>query len=351
MELSHPWPARQDTALSQQMLLAMLSMFKSSKSPTEAIKVLRENFGHEEVTKHEEASKQLANISLMLFGGHKGQASEQVQGQLCQELSTSGLLLKIVTNFHRSGHEGRKDTANIFTNVLQRQIGTRSPIVEYICQTPEILFALCRGYEVEENALNCGAMLRDCIRYQPLAKIILYSNYFMNFFRLIEAPCFHSSSDAFQTFRELLTRHKLLAAEFLEENYDIIFQRYQSLLDSDNNVTRRQSLKLLAELLLEPHNFHPMTMYISNQDNLKLIMIKMKSEQSLNIQFQAFQVFKVFVAYPNKPKSIVANLLRNRDQLVEFLTDLQADSANDDQFEDEKAYLIKVIKELKKVKK
>lgn len=55
--------------------------------------------------------------------------------------------------------------------------------------------------------------------------------------------------------QELLTRHKILSAEFLEINYDKVFSHYQRLLNSENYVTRRQSLKLLGELLLDRHNF------------------------------------------------------------------------------------------------
>lgn len=55
--------------------------------------------------------------------------------------------------------------------------------------------------------------------------------------------------------QELLTRHKPLCAEFLEINYDKVFTHYQQLLNSENYVTRRQSLKLLGELLLDRHNF------------------------------------------------------------------------------------------------
>jgi hypothetical protein len=33
----------------------------------------------------------------------------------------------------------------IFNNILRRQIGTRTPTVEYICTKPDILFTLCRG--------------------------------------------------------------------------------------------------------------------------------------------------------------------------------------------------------------
>ncbi len=93
-------------------------------------------------------------------------------------------------------------------------------------------------------------------------------------------------------FQELLTRHKLLCAEFLEHNYDRVFSEYQGLLNSENYVTRRQSLKLLGELLLDRHNFTVMTRYISNPDNLKLMMNMLK-EKSRNIQFEAFHVFKV----------------------------------------------------------
>ena len=79
--------------------------------------------------------------------------------------------------------QGKKDAAQIFNNVLRRQIGTRTPTVEYICTSPEIVFTLCRGYEHQEIALNCGTMLRECIRYETLAKIILYSEHFYDFFK------------------------------------------------------------------------------------------------------------------------------------------------------------------------
>ena len=50
--------------------------------------------------------------------------------------------------------------------------------------------------------------------------------------------------------------------------------------------------QLLGELLLDRHNFTIMTRYISNPDNLKLMM-NMLREKSRNIQFEGFHVFKV----------------------------------------------------------
>ena len=86
-----------------------------------------------------------------------------------------------------------------------------------------------------------------------------------------------------------------MVANFLETNYDKFFENYQKLLISENYVTRRQSLKLLGELLLDRYNFTVMTRYISNPDNLKLMM-NMLREKSRNIQFEAFHVFKVYTS-------------------------------------------------------
>lgn len=67
---------------------------------------------------------------------------------------------------------------------------------------------------------------------------------------------------------------------------------YKDLLHSPNYVTKRQSLKLLGEILLDRTNFNVMTRYISSEDNLKDMMNLLK-DKSKNIQFEAFHVFKV----------------------------------------------------------
>uniref|UniRef100_A0A182JGE0 Protein Mo25 n=1 Tax=Anopheles atroparvus TaxID=41427 RepID=A0A182JGE0_ANOAO len=326
---------------------------KSQKSPQELVKALKEAVnslerGDKKAEKaQEDVGKNLVLIKNMLYGTADAEPqTEIVVSQLAHELYSANLLLLLIQNLNRIDFEGKKDVAQIFNNVLRRQIGTRSPTVEYVCTKPEILFTLMAGYEHQEIALNCGTMMRECARHEPLAKIMLHSDEFFNFFRYVEVSTFDIASDAFSTFRELLTRHKILCAEFLEQNYDKMFNHYEQLLHSENYVTRRQSLKLLGELLLDRHNFTVMTKYISNPDNLKLMMNMLK-EQSRNIQLEAFHVFKVFVANPNKPKPILDILLRNREKLVDFLTRFHTDRTEDEQFNDEKAYLIKQIKELK----
>lgn len=296
----------------------------------------------------EEVSKNLNIIRNMLYGSGDQEPHTEVVAQLAQEMYNSNMFQILIRNLNKIDFEGRKDVVAIFNNLLRRQIGSRSPTVEYICTHPDILFELIKGYDQQEIALNCGMMLRECCRYEPLAKIMLYSDEFYKFFHYVEMSTFDIASDAFSTFKELLTKHKMLSAEFLENNYDKVFETYQRLLNSENYVTRRQALKLLGELLLDRHNFTIMTRYITNPDNLKLMM-NMLREKSRNIQFEAFHVFKVFVANPNKPKAILDILLRNKEKLVDFLTKFHTDRSEDEQFNDEKAYLIKQIKELKAV--
>jgi calcium binding protein 39 len=326
------------------------------KNPQEVVRTLKDGLlyltrsDNKDDRRHqravEDVSSQLSTIKSMLCGTGDAEPQSEVTAQLAQEVYNSNLLEQLISNLAKIDFEGRKDVAQIFNNLLRRQIGTRSPTVEHVLMHREILSALLAGYESQEVALTCGIMLRECFRHEELARLVLYSENFYKFFDYVELSTFDIASDAFSTFKDLLTKHKMLSAEFLEANYDKVFSHYQRLLNSENYVTRRQALKLLGELLLDRHNFTIMTRYISNPDNLKLMMNMLK-EKSRNIQFEAFHVFKVFVANPNKPRPIQEILWRNRDKLVEFLTKFHNDRSEDDQFNDEKAYLIKQIKEMK----
>lgn len=90
-----------------------------------------------------------------------------------------------------------------------------------------------------------------------------------------------------------------------------------------------------------------MTKYISKPENLKLMMNLLR-DKSRNIQFEAFHVFKVFVANPNKTQPILDILLKNQTKLIEFLSKFQNDRTEDEQFNDEKTYLVKQIRDLKR---
>ena len=53
------------------------------------------------------------------------------------------------------------------------------------------------------------------------------------------------------------------------------------------------------------------------------------------------------MANPNKTKPILDILLKNKEKLVDFLMQFHTDRTEDEQFNDEKNYLIKQIRDLK----
>lgn len=68
---------------------------------------------------------------------------------------------------------------------------------------------------------------------------------------------------------------------------------------------------------------------------------------SVSLIWFHFLFRQVFVANPEKPRPIQEILLRNKDKLVDFLTKFHTERSDDEQFNDEKAYLIKQIKDMK----
>ncbi|CAO3617766.1 unnamed protein product [Cunninghamella blakesleeana] len=324
------------------------NIFKSKqKTPHNLAKHLKDAIhrldGPDKRKANEEVSKYIVSMKNILFDN---EPNLELVAQLSQEVYNNDLLQLMILNIQKFEFETKKDVAQIFNYLLRRSIGARSPTVDYLCTREEILFTLLKGYEKSEVALNCGLVLRECLRHEALSKIILYSPQFYLFFDYVEMSTFDIASDAFASFKDILTKHKQMVSEFLDSNYDEFFDHYKRLLISENYVTKRQSLKLLGEILLDRSNFNVMTRYISNADNLKLMMNLLR-DRSRNIQFEAFHVFKVFVANPNKNKPILDILIKNQEKLIVFLNNFHNDRQDDEQFNDEKAFLIKQIQDLK----
>lgn len=291
----------------------------------------------------EEVSRNLQGIKGILYGD--GEPIPELIAQLAQETYSTDLLLILLQNMHKFDFESRKDVVQIFNNLLRRQIGNRLPTVEYICARREdVIFSALAGYGNEEIALNTGMILREMLKHEQLAKILLYSDQFYMFPHYIETTSFGVSCDSFANLKDTLTRHKSMVAEYLDKNYDRFFNSYTTLILSNNYVTKRQSLKLLGEILLDRANFNVMTRYIAQDVNLKMMM-NMLRDKSKNIQFEAFHVFKVFVANPKKPPQIEAILRRNKEKLLVFLKNFHNDK-EDEQFSDEKQFLIVQVQNL-----
>ena len=80
-------------------------------------------------------------------------------------------------------------------------------------------------------------------------------------------------------------------------NFDLFFKRYNAILiESSSYVTKRQSIKLLGEILLDRANYNVMTAYVDRGDHLKLCMNLLRDDRKM-VQYEGFHVFKVHTLY------------------------------------------------------
>ncbi|GKU85624.1 hypothetical protein SLEP1_g263 [Rubroshorea leprosula] len=295
----------------------------------------------------EEVEKNFVTMRCMLCGDGEVEPNPDQVLQLAVEICKEDVLDLLINKLPTLGWEARKDLVHCWSILLKQKVDSTYCCVQYIENHLELLDFLVVCYDNKEIALNCGNMLRECIKFPTLAKYILESPSFVLFFKFVELQNFDVASDAFSTFKDLLTKHGDVVSQYLTAHYDEFFDLYEKLLTSSNYVTRRQSLKLLSEFLLEPPNSNIMKRFIQEVRFLKVMMTLLK-DSSKNIQISAFHIFKVFVANPNKPREVKLILAKNHEKLVDLLQNLPGKGA-DDEFDEEKELIIKEIQRVSRL--
>lgn len=226
---------------------------------------------------------------------------------------------------------------------------------------------IVHGHEAKlaDVAIHFGSIYRSCLRHVSLYQQLVGNteravNFVFPFLdKFVHLPDFDVSSDAMESVRlvftaggdtisdELSQQYMAeIAAEFLSRDYEEVWdKRFNAKLlsDSSNYMVRRVALQILSIVLLTRSNYQVMIRYVASRNNLILVM-KLLRDTSPHITLDAFHVFKVFVANPNKPPEVVKILQDNKVKLSRYLTTLhQEKEANDTQFRDEKALIIATI--------
>lgn len=84
-----------------------------------------------------------------------------------------------------------------------------------------------------------------------------------------------------------------MVATYLQTNFGLFFSKYNRVLvQSESYVTKRQSIKLLGEILLDRANYNVMTAYVDSGDHLKICMNLLRDDRRM-INYEGFHVFKV----------------------------------------------------------
>jgi calcium binding protein 39 len=141
------------------------------------------------------------------------------------------LLYLLAANLHRLPFESRKDAQVIFSYVFRFRPPTASPksdpiaLAYVVDKRPQVLVELCRGYDHKESATPAGSVLREVLKNEAAAAVILYDDpeesgsssqgvmaietdrpqtgngIFWKFFDWIDKTSFEVAADAFTTFR------------------------------------------------------------------------------------------------------------------------------------------------------
>mmetsp|Transcript_16727 Transcript_16727/g.38620 ORF Transcript_16727/g.38620 Transcript_16727/m.38620 type:complete len:442 (-) Transcript_16727:700-2025(-) len=309
------------------------------------------------------------------------------------------LIQELINNLQFLPFESRKHVAAIFNYLLvcgfegidrDIYIPVMIKFRDYIALNFEaIVSPIVSGHDVSsasstststDVALHCGSMYRSCFRHSNLyGQLVVTTRRVEQFvFPFIDKytllPNFDVSSDAMESLKFVMTAGSTrnndqkndakvmtpmdtksqqamaeLAATFLIRDYDAVWdQRFNPKLLSmeANYMTKRVALQVLSIVLLTRSNYAVMIKYVNSRKNLILVM-KLLRDTSPHITLDAFHVFKVFVANPNKIPEVEKILRDNSQKLCSYLETLHCDKeSSDQQFADEKRLIIATIRDL-----
>lgn len=261
--------------------------------------------------------------------------SELLAGLLDGDLPARMLAVLPMLDF-----EIRKDVMRLFNLILL--LGT-PPLFDYVRSHGQMLQLLLGGCGNTEVALQSHMVLRSCTRHVELFVCLLEAGFATGLLKLTQSEAFDISSDAFSSLRELLLTHKATAAAHLETHFRVFFPSFNELLQAEDYVTQRQALRLLGEILLDRHFMRVMLSYVSDEQFLQIHMNLLRN-CSKAIQADAFHVFKIFAANPNKPPRVHQILLKNRDRLVKLLDSMGKEG--DDSFAQDRKAVVQALRAL-----
>lgn len=302
----------------------MAFLFKRNpKTPPDLVRVLNElvcklDNSSDSRKYQDECLRYLKQVKIVLYGDDENSPQPDQISQLAQELYASDCLYHLTQNLRKLDFDLRKDVVILFLTLLRRKIGNDLPTVDYLVhQKPEVLIMLMKSPEHLDVALVCGQILRDCARFEVINRFIIYHPLFWNLFKYAQIPIFEIATDVFVTLQQILTTHRKLVSEFLGKNCEQITSNINHLMKSENYVTKRQSVRLLSELVMQKLNHMFLMYYFDDTTSLKVVMLLL-SDKLKNVQMEGFHIFKFFVAKPKKSQKVLDILIKNKENFTQF---------------------------------
>ncbi|XP_042518730.1 calcium-binding protein 39-like [Macadamia integrifolia] len=118
----------------------------------------------------EEVEKNFVAMRQMLSGDGEIEPNANNIAQFTLEICKDDVIGLFVHKLPILGWEARKDLVHCWSILLRQMVGSTYCCVDYIENHLELLDFLVVCYDNKEIALNCGNMLRECIKFPTLAK-------------------------------------------------------------------------------------------------------------------------------------------------------------------------------------
>uniref|UniRef100_A0A0N4ZT86 Mo25 family protein n=1 Tax=Parastrongyloides trichosuri TaxID=131310 RepID=A0A0N4ZT86_PARTI len=287
----------------------------------------------------------LNQVKEMIFGKPDDDPHRKSVIKLINSLNDQGITENMIINMPKMSLECRKCSMEIIINLLQRKSNKNFPMADYFNDNPHLLFALIDGLALTDTAFICGNILRECLVFENLTQTILFSDNFLKIFNMITMESFEIATNCLTLLKNILVNFKNIVGLFLDQNYITFINNYNNMLSRGNYFTKRECLKLFAELLYSikaPKFRHA---FLLDIENLKNIVVNLTDARN-SIRYEAFHIFKFIVCSPDHSQEIVNYIRDNKKDIIQLITDIQPNDKNDKQFEEEKNILIKYVTNL-----
>mmetsp|Transcript_33129 Transcript_33129/g.46257 ORF Transcript_33129/g.46257 Transcript_33129/m.46257 type:complete len:318 (+) Transcript_33129:206-1159(+) len=267
----------------------------------------------------------MRNIVMLIENAEKAQ--EDVT-EFLEELMKLNILKSLIFHLHYFTKEGKQDVRGLWLKCIRNRKAKKT-LWTHIRENPEILILLVRGASVK--CYDSGEIFRACLTNSSAVHyLVLNSPLVWQYFKFVAQEDFELSSDAFKSFKTIVSRRKAdkekrEITKFLKDNFDKFFKNFCDLLMSDVFHVKLQALKLLSEILQKRENFSVMVKFISYPSHLHLMIDNLCADDSREkgMKFQAFHVFKFFVANPKKGKTILNVLRARRTEILKTLIEMK----------------------------
>ena len=259
------------------------------------------------------------------------------------------LPLLLLLSLPHLGFEYRKLVVTIFKHCFKNDEVFRDHCLDNL-PLLDLLFE-CYTPAQRDICVNCHNMLEACVRYDArvVDRLLRSPRFLAAFFEdYVLSADFEVQSKALALLSCALKQHPKTTAKFLKEpeNGATFFAHCNAVLSSGNYVCLVQLLSLLSDLLVVRKNRKVMVAYVSEKANLMVIM-KLLRHKSASIAYEAFHVFKIFVANPAKPERVQYVFTQNSKKLIKFMKKFQKERDTDEpEFAEAKTRVIDSLKEM-----